>query len=259
MKTCILSIATWLLSTAILAGSASAQMMGGMGSPATGGGGHTTSPGTTMGGMTTGFVGGYGSYASGDYTGATTVDGSYLSGEAALATGLGKYNYDSARAAKQLEEARKLAIANQLLAQQAYYQLRAVNQAEWQAEHPRLTPEQRAQINQSRLPRRLSSADLDPAWGVIRWPAVLERPEFEKFREQFNDAFAHRADERYGVDSPFFDRVQKLAHDMRTVLDDHMNSMSQMQWIEAMRFIESLAYETRFPPYTAAGDHLAAR
>lgn len=234
-------------------------MMGGMGTPAAGGGGHTTSSGgTTMGGMTTGA--GYGgSYGGGDSSAVSTVDGSTLSGEAALATGLGKYNYDSARAAKQLEEARKLAIANQLLAQQAYYQLRAVNQAEWQAEHPRLTPEQRAQINQGRLPRRLSTADLDPTWGVIRWPAVLERPEFEKFREQLGDAFAHRADERYGVDSPFYDRVHKLTRDMRAVLDERMGSMSQMQWIEAMRFIESLAYETRFPPYTASGDHLAAR
>jgi hypothetical protein len=188
-----------------------------------------------------------------------TVDGSYLNGSAALAEGLGKYNYDSALAARQIEDAMHQASENRLLAQRSYYEARGLNKAQWLAEHPRSTPEQFAQINQSRLPRRLTAIDLDPTWGLIRWPAVLERPEFEKLREQFGGIFAHRSEERFGVGSAVYSRTQCLAHDMRTLLDEQRTSMSQMEWIQAMRFIESLAYETRFAPDQAAGKYTVAK
>jgi hypothetical protein len=265
MKTRFIFLATLLLSLATFSNSAFAQSMRGMGMPAMGGGGGTNhsgagggNPGTTMGGAFSGYGGSYG----GDYGGSSavaTVEGSSLTGEAALAEGLGKFNYDSARAAKQIEDARQQAIANWLLAQKAYFESRAINQAEWLAEHPRSTPAQLAQINQSRLPHRLSSSDLDPTWGVIHWPDVLQRSEFEKFREQFDDAFAHRSDERFGVGSAFYSRTQRLAHEMRASLDGQRDSMSQMEWIEAMRFIESLAYETRFAPNMTADKYTAAR
>jgi hypothetical protein len=263
MKTRFIFIATLLLSLATSFNSAFAQSMIGMGMPAMGGGGGTNHPGTPSGTPGTTMGGALSGYGGGDYGGGSgavaTVEGSSLTGEAALAEALGKFNYDSARAAKQIEEARKQAIANRVLAQKAYYESRAINQAEWLAEHPRSTPAQLAQINQSRLPRRLSSSDLDPTWGVIHWPDVLQRSEFGKFREQFDDAFAHRSDERFGVGSAFYSRTQRLAHEMRASLDEQRDSMSQMEWIEAMRFIESLAYETRFAPNTTAEKYTVAR
>lgn len=203
-----------------------------------------------------GLVNGYG---GGEYGGAATIEGSYLSGAAALAEGLGKYNYDSARAARQLEAARRQASQNRLLEQSSYYELRRLNEANWLAEHPRSTPEQLAQIDRSRLPRRLNPSELDRTWGVIDWPAVLERPKFEKFRDQFNEIFAHRSDERFGVGSAIYSRTQALAHDMRASLDEQRDSMSQMEWIQAMRFIESLAYETRFASDATAGQNMAAK
>jgi hypothetical protein len=258
----------FFLSTALLfpmvasGNSAFAQSMQGSGMPSVGGGGGTTRPGTTggtsMGGMSNG-VGSYYGGGGGGSGGVATIEGSYLSGAATLAEGLGKYNYDSARAARQIEDATHQAIENRLLAQMSYYESRALNKANWLADHPRSTPEQLAQINQWRLPRRLNSSDLDPTWGVIRWPAVLERPEFEKMREQFDDIFAHRSDERFGVGSAVHSQTQSLAHAMRTSLDEQRASMSQMEWIQAMRFIESLAYETRFAPDIAAGKYTVAK
>ena len=220
-----------------------------------------TGPGTTgatpMGGISN--VGSSYGGGGGGSGGVATVDGSYLSGSAALAEGLGKYNYDSARAARQIEDATHQAIENRLLAQRSYYESRGLNNSHWLAEHPRCTPDQLAQINQSRLPRRLTSRDLDPTWGVISWPAVLERPEFETVREQFGDVFAHRFEERFGVGSAVYSRAQCLAHAMRAILDEQRASMSQMEWIQAMRFIESLAYETRFAPDQTAGRYTVAK
>src|SRR5580704_10514445 len=156
MKTRFFFLATLLLSLATSSNWAFAQSMRGMGMPAMGGGGGTNHPatgggipGSTMGGAFSGYGGSYGGDYGGGSGAVATVEGSSLTGEAALAEGLGKFNYDSARAAKQIEEARKQAIANRVLAQKAYYESRAINQAEWLAEHPRSTPAQLAQINQS--------------------------------------------------------------------------------------------------------------
>lgn len=253
MKTRINFIAMVLLLMAASSSSAFAQSMHGSGTPSMGGGG------TMMGGTTGSPFNGFGGMYGGGDSGSATIEGSYLSGAAALAEGLGQYNYNTARAARQFEDARHQAIENRLLAQKSYYEARELNKANWLAEHPRSTPEQLSRIDQSRLPRRLNTSDLDPTWGVIRWPAVLERPEFEKFRGQLDDTFAHRSEERFGVGSAFYSRTQALAHDMRALLDEQRTSMSQMEWIAAMRFIESLAYESRFAPDTTAGKYTVAK
>jgi hypothetical protein len=214
------------------------------------------STGLNLGGLTNGMAGSYG-YGSNYNYGATTVEGSYLSGAAAFAAGVGQYNLDTSRAAKYFEDADHQAIENHLFAIQTYYEAQRLNKAHWLADHPRPTPEQVAQINQSRLPRRLSTSELDPTWGAIRWPEVLEQPEFETTRRQLDDMFAHRADERPGIGTAFHRKVQALARDMRATLDDERAAMSQMEWIQAMRFIESLAYEARFANESIAGKYTA--
>lgn len=262
MKTRFIFTAALLIPIASTGNSAAAQSMLGYGSPSMSGGGGTTRSGTTggipMGGMSNASGTSYGG-GGGSSGGIATADGSYLSGAAALAEGLGKYNYDSARAALQIEDASHQAIENRLLTQQLYYEARRLNNAHWLADHPRSTPEQLAQINQSRLPRRLTASDLDPTWGSIRWPAVLERPEFETMRKQFDDIFAHRSEEQFGVGSAVYRRTRSLAHDMRALLDEQRTSMSPMEWIHAMRFIESLAYETRFTADQPTGKYMVAK
>lgn len=264
MKTHILFIAAALLAIAGSSNTAFAQSMYGGGMSSMGGG--MTHSSTTLrgiisnatGGLVNGFARSYDGGYGGGYGGVATVEGSELSGAAALAQGLGQYNYDTALADKQFEEARRLALDNGLLAQKAYYEARRVNNEHWLAEH-RSMPEQLAEIDRSRLPRRLSTSELDPTWGVIRWPAVLEGDAFEKLRSQFDDAFAHRSEERSGVGSAFYRRTQALARDMRAVLDEQQTSMSQMEWIGAMRFIESLGYESRFAPNSTAGSYTLAK
>jgi GNAT superfamily N-acetyltransferase len=138
-------------------------------------------------------------------------------------------------------------------AEKSYYEMRRINNENWLADHPRSTPEQAAQIDQSRLPRRLTSSELDPTWGQIRWPVVLQRPEFDKYRAELDDIFAHRSEEASGVGSAMYDHVQKFARDMRSALDKEHDTMTQMEWIHSMRFIESLAYEPRFAPGVVIG------
>src|SRR5260221_13685522 len=182
-----------------------------------------------------------------------TIAGGYLTGKAAFAQGLGQYNYNTALAIRHLLEANKQAIDNQLYAEKVYFEMRRLNDEYWLSKNPRLTPEQRVLIDQSRLPRRLTSSELDPTWGVIRWPATLERPEFDTIREKLNDVFAHRSEGHSGIGTPEYARVQQFTRDMRALLDQEYASMSQMEWIQAMRFIESLGYESRFAPGAVVG------
>lgn len=204
--------------------------------------------------VSTGMVAASSGYGPAVYSpGYGTVAGSYLSGAGALASGLGEYNYNTALAIRQLQDANRQAIDNQVFAQKSQIEMRRLNKVQWLADHPRSTPEQIAKINESRLPRRLSTSELDPTWGQIRWPAVLQRPEFEKVRAGLNDIFAHRSVETFGVGSPAYAEVQRLTHEMRTALDEQHATMSQMEWIQSMRFIESLAYESRFAPGTVVG------
>jgi hypothetical protein len=253
MKTRIALVALGLLQFTVLGTStASAQSMGGMGMPS---GGRSSTPMSATSNGSTGMVVSPGSgYGAGGYSpGYGTIAGSYLSGAGALADGLGQYNYNTALAIRQLEEANRQAIDNQVYAQKSQIEMRRLNKIQWAADHPRSTPEQIAKINESRLPRRLSTSELDPTWGSIRWPAVLQRPEFEKVRAGLDDVFAHRSVETFGVGSPAYTEVQRLTHEMRTALDEQHATMSQMEWIQSMRFIESLAYESRFAPGTVVG------
>jgi hypothetical protein len=182
-----------------------------------------------------------------------TAASSYLNGMAAFAKGLGAFSYDSALASGYYEDAKRKGVDNQLHAEQTYFEMRRVNDEYWLSKHQPMTPEQQAQIDQSRLPRRLTTSELDPTWGVIRWPAVLERTKFDTVRSQLNDIFAHRGDESFGVGTPIYAQIQQLARDMRSQLDKDYPTMSQVEWIQAMRFIESLAYEARFAPGVVVG------
>lgn len=185
-----------------------------------------------------------------------TADSGFLIGKAAFAMGLGQYNYNTALAARQLQEADKEAIQNDLFGLRTYFEKKRLNDEYWASKHPPMTPEQNLLVEQSRVPRRLTASELDPTWNVIRWPLVLERPEFETVRQALEDAFAHRNDGNFGIGSPAYNHIKELTRDMRSILDQEYDSMSQMEWIQAMRFIESLAYEPRFAPGTAVGVNL---
>jgi GNAT superfamily N-acetyltransferase len=243
MKTRVIFSAVALFVFASHGGSVFAQTMHSSGS--------TTTANVSVTPMGAGAIGVYGPAAG--TPGYGTIAGSYLSGKGAYVQGLGQYNYNTALATRQLEDAKRQAIDNQLYAEKSYFEMRRLNNENWLAEHPRSTPEQIAQINQSRLPRRLTSSELDPTWGQIRWPVVLQRPEFDQFRGQLDDIFAHRSEQSFGVGSAMYSHVQQFTRDMRAALDKEYDTMTQMEWINAMRFIESLAYETRFAPGMVVG------
>jgi len=167
MKTQIALGAVALLHFAAFgASAASAQSMGGRGTTSSSGSMMSTgiSPSGSTGTVVIPSVG----YGPGAYSpGYGTIAGSSFAGLGAFASGLGEYNYNTALAIRQLEDAKRQAIDNQVYAQKSQIEMRRLNNIQWLADHPRSTPEQVAKINDARLPRRLSTSQLDPTWGSI--------------------------------------------------------------------------------------------
>ncbi len=189
--------------------------------------------------------GGYGS-GSGGYG---TYEGSVLHGWGAFARGVGEYNYYSALAAREAEEAREQAIQNHTLAVENWVSLRKARQerrkARWDKE--KLTPEQVARIVESNRPDRLTAAQYEPATGKLVWPAALMGDEFAKERAVLEAAFADRTAKDAGADSLFYDQVRKLTGQMIGKLSDKSQQLAPMQVISAKKFLVGLKYESLSP------------
>ena len=219
---------------------------------------HGTAFGQSSAAQTTGFwegsgytppweiPGGYG-YGYGSYSG--TYEGSVLNGLGAFARGAGEYNYYTAMAARELEEARTLAIKNHKVAVENWHSLRRAHlerrQAEWDAE--KLTPEQIAHVVKVSRPDRLTPAQYEPATGKLTWPASLMGAEFAAERAQVEEAFAKRTAKDAGPDSAFYDEVRGLTEKMLGKLRQKTSEMSSLQFIAGKKFLMGLKYESHTP------------
>jgi len=130
-----------------------------------------------------------------------------------------------------------------------YFEMRRMNDS-YRAERrsPSLTPEQLADINESRLPPRLTPEKWQPALGVAVWPAPLRGSEHAAERARLEILFAERTPEDSGVGSAAYAEVRRLTRRMRELLAAQAKEMSVEEYAVARKFIESLAYEARFAP-----------
>ncbi len=204
-----------------------------------------------------GYGGGYGGYGGGwggwgGYTG--TIAGSYLQGLGAAASGAGQYNLATSEAARQIEAARAAYLQNQMTALNDYFMAREANrQFREDMRTPRLTPEQLYQVNLSRLPKRLRLDQFDPVTGKINWPDVLKLNELDAERKKLDELFASRTHDNSGVGSENYHEVQMTTHDMLAKLHDDIKVLSPSEYLAGVNFLDSLAFEARFPPSSVPG------
>jgi hypothetical protein len=116
---------------------------------------------------------------------------------------------------------------------------------------PSLTPEQLAEINASRLPRRLTPEQWEPRAGVIRWPAPLGGEEHAVGRARLEQLFAERMPEDSGVGGAAYGEVRQLTRQMRDQLARRAKELSIEEFSVANKFLASLAYEARFAEVAA--------
>ncbi|HUY31588.1 MAG TPA: hypothetical protein VMV69_02335 [Pirellulales bacterium] len=116
---------------------------------------------------------------------------------------------------------------------------------------PSLTPGQLIDLNESRLPRRLTAEQWQPTIGLILWPAPLRGEEHATDRARFEQRFAERTPEDSGIGGAGYGEVRRLTRRMRDQLARRVRELSVEELTVARKFIENLAYEARFTEVTA--------
>jgi hypothetical protein len=186
----------------------------------------------------------YGGYSAG------TIAGSGLYGMGALARGVGEYNLYSAMAARELEEARTLAIQNYQMAVDNWLARRAAHRERVRAEM--LTSQQVARIVEVSRPDRLTAAQYRPDSGKLTWPAALMGQELAEERAALEAVFAGRTSRDMGAGSAFYANVRQGTEQMLAGLREKLPELSSMEFIAAKKFLVGLKYEALSPATSTA-------
>jgi hypothetical protein len=160
----------------------------------------------------------------------------------------GEYNLATSAAAVNFSEARRREIENDKLWVQTYFDTRAINQ-QWRdavLKRERGTPEDWIRYAQAGRPKLLSNAELDAVTGKIHWPLLLTAAEYSAQRADLEKVFANRA--YHGMVS--LDGLNQVNDETDAMLDtlrSQIRNVPPDQYVEARRFLESLAYEATQP------------
>lgn len=243
MRTRTLAVALAVLSVVGWSASAQAQVGGPVGGPIMGGAGFGGSP--FMGG---GWGGGWG---WGMLGAGSTVGGSWGAGAALMTQAAGEAEFMDSMAQVNYQHAYQHWIENQKLREETYFDMRRMN-ASYRSESHTAPPtaEQLVAFSKSRLPERLSTEQLDPERGQIKWPQVLLRDEFAPQRAALEYLFAERATRPYstGLGTQNYREVRRVTDDMHDLLRMLLDMITPDEFIAGNKFINSVAYEGRFEP-----------
>lgn len=186
---------------------------------------------------------------------ASTVAESYARGIADVVRSRGQYNLLTSEALINVEDARTKNMQNRLQWTQTYFEMRKMNR-DYRRElrGPTPSPEAFARWAREAAPDRLKSVELDSITGRISWPTLLQEARYAPLRASMEQAFLERA-EKHGAIGP--DTALKINDDAQTmlqILEDQLQEskirntpIPSYLYIDAKKFIESLAYEARFP------------
>ena len=179
--------------------------------------------------------------------GPATAAESYQRGFADVVRSAGEANLMNSLAAQNLEVARAQDIENRVKWTEAYYEMRRANRAYRASKRsPRLSHEEIVRIARQGLPRRLTSAELDPITGEVNWPVVLREQQYADEREKLERLFGKRA-EATSISQEGHKDIKANTDELLAALKKNISQYKPNDWLGAKKFVESLAYEVRFP------------
>lgn len=202
----------------------------------------TTTAGTTSPTVTGFFPGhGYGYFSS-------TLEEGVARGIADVIRAQGDYNLNTSAAAVNLSLARQQEIENRKKNVQTYFEIRDINRQVFYADQKRRRggPEDWIRDAQAGKPKRLSPSELDAVTGGIHWPILLTAQAYGPLRIELERAFAQRA-YHGAMGAEAFMRVVQLTGDLAMSLKSQIRILPPDQYLGAMRFLDSLAYEASLP------------
>jgi hypothetical protein len=95
-------------------------------------------------------------------------------------------------------------------------------------------------------PNRLSPGELDYVTGGIAWPRLLRGDEFTQLREELEKLYAKRADVGGSIGPETYRQIRDTTDAMMAQLKSNVKKYRANEYIDARKFIESLAFEARF-------------
>ena len=160
------------------------------------------------------------------------------------------------QAAKNYQDAYQYSVENQKLRTQTYFDMKRMDssyRAEQQMVHPHATPEESAAFNRARVPAQLSANEFDPAQGVIEWPGVLNRPEFDEGRTRLAELFGQAAADPHnsGLGTQNYRDIEKAIDEMSEKLHSEIGQFKPNEYIAASKFLKSLVHQARTPAAVA--------
>lgn len=189
------------------------------------------------------YYGGFPVYRS------STAGESYARGLADVTRSAGMYNLATSEAAINATEAQKKYIENRDQWTNTYFQMREANRAYREKERgPRPTMEDLVRYAQAGKPARLSPNELDSVSGKVSWPIVLKKDEFAEARQQLEQLFAKRS-QQGSVGPDQLADIRQLTTSLIDQLKQQLQKreVSQMDYVAAKRFLESLSFEAQTP------------
>ena len=169
---------------------------------------------------------------------AATVGESYARGVAAVTRARAEYNVAMAHVRAKDTETRQKRL-------QYYYQNKETNkQYRDSTRKYRPSSENLTQFAQTARPSSLSPAELDTRTGELSWPELLQSDQFAAYRAELERLFSKvSAEGRFGAAE--HEQLQKTADAMRGELGNMVREVKPTDYVEAKRFIESLAFQSR--------------
>lgn len=189
-------------------------------------------------------AGGYG------YGGVGTAFSAQENARANTIRAQGEYNMMNTAAMSNFEDARSKYIDNQqkwtqvyLERQRAAAELKSQREAEDAARKERIKAFNEA--NPPTPPAGLTSSQLDPSTGQIQWPTALAATAFDGQRQSLEALFALRT--QASANAELTAKVVKAVNEMKSTLRAKIREIPTADYLEARRFLDGLAVESRSP------------
>lgn len=180
-----------------------------------------------------------------DMRASTPIQG-ILMGEAAVIEAQGQWNKLTAEATCIYQDAYSKFLDNDVKRVEYYFKKKDIHDYYVERKRkPRLTSEAIDRINHERAPQRLASQHVTEG-GAIAWPRTLEAADFAAARSELDGLFAERAKGAGGLGSDNFRRIQQVAGQMKSALQEQVTELDSTEYMQAKKFIDSLCYEARF-------------
>ncbi len=174
----------------------------------------------------------------------------YVTAQAAMIKAKADANACNAKAMETLEKTRSQALDNDLKTAKTFYEKRSLHETYLvQSARPRPTHQDLIRYSKQSLPERPTNYQVEPVRGRVYWPAVLQEEQFSEYRVELDGLFAKRATTDVVVDSETSRQIQEVVERMQAELSSLIRQISPTEYLAARKFIESLAFEARFPKW----------